>query len=135
METFPVHAFLNAGFIPVIAPIAIQWEGKKATGQLLNLNADDAAGILARGLHAGRLILLTDVPGVRNGSGKILKRLTLGEAESLIDSGVVEGGMIPKVQACIEAAGDGCKTAIIDGREEHALISAIEGEMTGTTIA
>jgi acetylglutamate kinase len=122
------------GIVPVIAPIALKWDGEQPTAQLLNINADTTAGAIAAAIGARWLVLLTDVPGVRTGNGAIASRLPSGKAEMLIQSGIVEGGMIPKVQSCQAAARAGCESVIVDGREEHALLRTIEGQMTGTII-
>ncbi len=124
----------RSGFVPVIAPIALIWEGEGPTAQLLNVNADTAAGAIAATL-VSQLVFLTDVPGVRGANGAIVSRLSPDHAESLIKSGVIEGGMIPKVKACIAASKAGCKAFIVDGRTEHALVSVIDGLTTGTMIA
>jgi acetylglutamate kinase len=134
VDSHELLSLLEGGLVPVIAPIALEWKGEAPTAQLLNINADTAAGAIAAALGASRLVLLTDVAGVRASNGAVASRLPSAEAERLIQSGVIEGGMIPKVQACIEAAGDGCLTAIVDGREENSLLRAIEGTITGTTI-
>jgi acetylglutamate kinase len=123
------------GIIPVIAPIALEWRGETPTAQLLNINADTAAGVIAVALQARWLVLLTDVPGVRSAKGEVAPRLSAVDAARFIESGVVEGGMIPKVRSCLTANEAGCESVIVDGREEHALLRTIEGQMTGTTIA
>jgi acetylglutamate kinase len=130
----PLLTLLEDGFIPVIAPIALHWEREEPTAQLLNINADTAAGAIAAALHAGWLVFLTDVPGVRSGNGGIASKLAPADAEALIGSGVIEGGMIPKVEACLQAARKGCESLIVDGREEHALLRTAEGTKTGTAV-
>jgi len=130
-----ITALLDDRSVPVIAPIALNWEGEQPTAQLLNINADTAAGVIAIAIGARWLVVLTDVPGVRTGNGAIASRLPSGQAEMLIESGVIEGGMIPKVQSCRAAARAGCESVIVDGREEHTLLRTIEGQMSGTTIA
>ena len=134
VETALLISLLDNGSIPVIAPIAVQWDGERPTGQLLNINADTAAGAIALALGARWLMLLTDVAGVRSSQGDILPRLVPDDAEGLISSDVIEGGMIPKVQACLAAARSGCQSVILDGREEHALMRAIDGQMAGTVV-
>jgi len=126
---------LDDGLIPVIAPIALEWQGEKPTAQLLNINADTAAGAIAAVLQARWLVLLTDVAGVRSVDGEVAPQLSAVDAERFIESGVIEGGMIPKVRSCLTANAAGCESVIVDGREEHALLRTIEGQMTGTTIA
>ncbi len=125
----PVENLLREGFMPIIAPL-----GLGTNGQKLNINADTVAGELAAGLGASRLILLTDVVGVMDRSGKRLPSIPAGDVSSLIKSGVVIGGMIPKVQACIRALSTVGEAKIADGREPHALIEAVAGKRSGTTI-
>jgi acetylglutamate kinase len=125
----PIEAILKGGYIPVIAPLGFGVKGEK-----LNVNADTAAGEIAAALGAERLIFLTDVPGVLDSSGKSLPRLSADEVSSLIGSGVVSGGMIPKVEACLRALPTVPITQIVDGRESHALLKALAGKGEGTTI-
>lgn len=126
----PIEILLKEGYIPIIAPL-----GFEAKGEKLNVNADTAAGEIAVALGAERLVLLTDVAGVMDGLGKLLPHLSPGEASSLLASGVVYGGMIPKVEACLCALATVPITQIVDGRLRHALIEAIAGKGSGTTIA
>ncbi len=130
INTEPIEAILKGGYIPIIAPLGLEAKGEK-----LNVNADTAAGEIATALSAERLVFLTDVPGILDGSGKSLPRLSGDEASSLIDSGVVSGGMIPKVEACLRALSTVSITHIIDGRERHALLEAVVGKEKGTIIA
>jgi len=107
--------------IPIIAPIA-----PDADGQVLNINADPFAAALAVALGAEKLVLLTDVPGVRDQNDQLIPSLTVEAARRLIDSGVVGGGMIPKVENALRAVEWGVKKVhIIDGRLEHALLLEI----------
>lgn len=122
------------GVIPVVAPIALEWRGETPTVQLLNINADTAAGAIAAALQARWLVLLTDVPGVRSAGGEVAPQLSAVDAARFIESGVIEGGMIPKVRACLAGTEAGCESVIVDGREEHLLLRTIQGQMTGTTI-
>jgi len=121
------------GIVPVVAPIGLLYEGSRSTGQLLNINADTAAGAIAAELVAGWLVFMTDVPGVK-ADGRVLDSLTEEEARGLVESGVIEGGMIPKVEACLVAAGSGGRAVIIDGREEHSLLALIDGAAAGTVV-
>lgn len=105
------------GYIPVIATL-----GLSADGQPLNINADTAAADIAVALEAEKLIFLTDVVGVIDHNGKLIPYLSREETEELIANGVVSGGMIPKVQACVRALDGVNKGHIIDGRVPHALI-------------
>jgi len=108
-------------FIPVIAPVGIGEDG-----QAYNINADTAAGEIAAALKAEKLILLTDVEGVRDRQGSLLSTLTEGEVQSLVARGDISGGMIPKVSCCCRALDNGvAKAHIIDGRTEHAVLLEI----------
>ena len=108
-------------FIPVIAPVGVGDDG-----QAYNINADLVAGAIAAQLKAVKLILLTDVEGVKNKTGELLSTIRQEQVEGLIDSGVISGGMIPKVKCCLSALEKGvAKTHIIDGREEHAILLEI----------
>ena len=108
-------------FIPVIAPV-----GCGEDGQTYNINADTAAGAIAGALKAKKLILLTDVEGVKDKNGSLLSTLTEPEVQRLIASGDISGGMIPKVTCCCKALDEGvAKAHIIDGRVEHAVLLEI----------
>ena len=124
---------MEDGGVPVIAPVGIEYEDGRATGQLLNINADTAAGAIASAVGASALAFLTDVPGVKS-DGIVLESLSAAEAHELTGAGVIEGGMIPKVEACLQAAAAGSRAVIIDGREEHALIGVAEGAPAGTRV-
>ena len=107
-----------ASFIPVIAPTAASEDG-----QTYNINADVVAGKVAEALHAEKLILLTDVEGVKGRSGELLDTLSADIAAGLIADGTVNKGMIPKVECCLEALRGGVRQAhVIDGRVRHALL-------------
>jgi acetylglutamate kinase len=107
-------------FIPVIAPV-----GFDEQGVTYNINADLAAGKIAEGLKAEKLILLTDIEGVKI-KGNLASSLTDAEIPDLIESGEISGGMIPKVNCCLDAINGGVKkTHIIDGRVEHAVLLEI----------
>ena len=88
-----------------------------------NINADTAAGAISAALGATRMLMLTDVSGVLDNAGNLMSELTVSEAESLIHDGTVSGGMIPKVETCIQAVLGGAEAAVImDGRAPHALL-------------
>ena len=110
---------LNAGnLIPVVAPV-----GSDAVGETYNINADTAAGAIAAALGATRMLMLTDVAGVLDRDGNLVTELTVSQAEALIRDGTVSGGMIPKVETCINAVLGGAEAAVImDGRAPHALL-------------
>jgi len=106
------------GFIPVIAPTAADSEG-----QTYNINADVVAGKIAEALVAEKLILLTDVEGVKRGDGTLMPTLTVSDARALIADGTIAAGMIPKIECCISAVSSGVRQAhVIDGRVRHALL-------------
>ncbi len=119
------------GFIPVISPI-----GVKNTGEALNINADYVASAIASALKAEKLLLLTDVPGIKDGEGKVLSTLNKLEIMELINENIISGGMLPKVQACMRALENGVhKTHIVDGRVPHSLLLEIfTNEGIGTEI-
>jgi acetylglutamate kinase len=135
VDPAPLEALLVAGFVPVISPLGLcSGSGSDDAPQLVNLNGDTVAGELAAALRAARLIFLTDVDGVKGRSGEVISKLSAGEAEALVASGVASGGMIPKVNACLRALGTRTITRIIDGRKPHALLKELEGKAGGTTI-
>ena len=113
-----LHALTGAGLIPVIAPVGIGVDG-----QTYNINADAAASAIAAALQAHRLLMLTDVPGVLDDEKELIPELTVSQVEAGIASGMISGGMIPKVENCIAAVRGGVKGAtILDGRVEHACL-------------
>ena len=135
VNTALLEALLEAGFVPVVAPIGLNSDEKEGDAPLtLNYNADVIAGEIAAAVNAERLIFLTDVEGVADESGKLIPRMTPPEAEALIASGVASGGMIPKIYACLTALSSAATTCIIDGRQSHALLREIEQSRDGTTI-
>jgi len=111
----------DAGFVPVIAPIGVGEDGLT-----YNVNADEAAGAIAQALHAEKLILLTDVPGVLDAEGRLIPELSRERAEQLVGEGVIKGGMIPKIACCAAAVNGGVARAhVIDGRVVHAVLLEI----------
>ena len=110
-----IHALTGAGLIPVIAPV-----GVGADGQTYNINADTVAGAVAAALGAKRLLMLTDVPGVLDENKKLIGELSVADVAAGIASGMITGGMIPKVENCVEAVRGGVQGAVIlDGRVPH----------------
>jgi acetylglutamate kinase len=108
-------------FIPVIAPVGVGDDG-----QAYNINADLVAGAIAAELDAAKLILLTDVEGVKDSEGSLLSSIKKEFIEQMITDGVISGGMIPKLRCCASALDSGVNKAhIIDGRQEHALLLEI----------
>ncbi len=116
-----VNQLIAGGFIPVIAPVAVDHEGAS-----LNVNADTVAGKIAEALHAEKLVLMTDIAGVKGRDGTLLSSLSADEARALEQEGVIDGGMIPKVECALEALAGGVKKVhIIDGRVKHAMLLEI----------
>lgn len=116
-----IQELIDNNVIPVIAPIASDRDGNA-----LNVNADVAAGNLASALGAAKLLLMTDVEGVKTKSGELMPSLRARDIESLIAEGVITGGMIPKVRTALQAVNDHVEKAhIIDGRVQHALLLEI----------
>ena len=133
VDAGPLHALLDAGLVPVMAPLAIEVDGPERA-QLLNTNADTAAGEIAAALGAEQLVFLTDVEGVLDAQGALLGKVSAEEARGLIAAGVAGGGMIPKLEAAARAATAGCTTRIINGTIAGALAGAIAGRRAGTTV-
>lgn len=128
-------SLVNAGYIPVVATIATD-----EFGNALNINADTAAAEIAAALQAEKLILMTDVPGVLRDKNDISTKydvLDIRGSRTLIEEGIVAGGMIPKVQCCIRCLAQGVKAAhIIDGRAKHSiLVELLTNEGIGTMIS
>ena len=108
----------GSGLIPVIAPVAF---GEK--GETFNVNADTFAGAIAGAMDADRLLFLTDVPGVLDKDGNLIKKLSVAQAKALIKDGTISGGMIPKVETCIEALEQGADAVVIvNGKVPHAVL-------------
>ena len=113
-----LHALTGAGLIPVIAPVGLGDDGKT-----YNINADTVASAIAGALGAKRLLMLTDVAGVMDATKTLIPHLSIEQARTAIDAGVITGGMIPKVENCILAVQHGVKAAVIlDGRQPHACL-------------
>ena len=127
----PIRLLEQNGFIPVIAPV-----GVGAAGETYNINADLVAGHIAAALQAEKLVHLTDVGGIRDQDGTRLSTLTKKEAARLMEAGVIEGGMLPKVESSLRALEGGtAKAHIIDGRIPHAiLLELFTREGIGTEI-
>lgn len=130
----PVYAALDSGAIPVIAPAALNVNASGESDRILNINADTSAGHIARALGADRIIIQTDVAGALDANRRLIPRMTRRQARDLIASGIAAGGMIPKLEACIEALHAVRAGHIIDGRVRGALLACVEGEDIGTRI-
>ena len=131
----PVMALLEAGYIPVVSPVGLNCSANRTDEPpFLNINGDTAAGEIAAALSAANLIFLTDVDGVRDESGNVISILDVGKARRMLDSGVVSGGMIPKIKAALTAVGGGVCCNIVDGRRAYALMEALTGSHPGTCL-
>ncbi|MEE1117482.1 MAG: acetylglutamate kinase [Methanosphaera sp.] len=119
-----IDVLTQENYIPVIAPL-----GTDESGNTLNLNADTVAGSLASDINAEKLVVLTDVPGILTDPDdpeSIIRRIHVDELKELVKEGIITGGMIPKVETCINAVENGVKTAhILDGRIEHSILLEI----------
>jgi len=135
VNTDPIHALVREGFIPVVAPVAINagTPGDDA-GPLLNVNADTVAGELAAALGVDRLVITTDVEGVLDTSRRLIPRLTRRQASGLMRSNVIAGGMVPKIGGCLKALDRVREAHIIDGRRPNALMDTLEGKLSGTRV-
>ncbi|NJD92275.1 MAG: acetylglutamate kinase [Geobacter sp.] len=116
-----IQTLEHGKFLPVIAPV-----GVGANGESYNVNADLVAGKVAGALHAEKLMLLTDVSGVKGKDGNLISSIPLADVTRMIDDGTISGGMIPKVECCVDALKEGAKKAyIVDGRVKHAVLLEI----------
>ena len=129
----PVLAMLDAGFIPVVAPV-----GTNGQGNSFNINGDTAASKLAGALKAEKLMILTDIEGLCNDIKvrDVISYLNVADVQGLKDQGTIAGGMIPKVDCCVQAIEEGVTSVhIIDGRQPHSMLyEAFSTEGTGTTV-
>ena len=129
----PVQALLDAGYIPVVAPV-----GTDGKGQSFNINGDTAAGKLASALGAEKLMLLTDIEGLCNDIKlrDVISYLNIADVPKLKEQGTIAGGMIPKVDCCVQAIEEGVTNVhIIDGRKPHSILyEAFTDEGIGTTV-
>ncbi|MGA1020088.1 MAG: acetylglutamate kinase [Candidatus Puniceispirillales bacterium] len=118
VDTSVINALIAAELIPVIAPLA-----RGNEGETLNINADTVSGAISAAMQATRLLLLSDVPGIMDKNGQVIPEVSVSVAKQLIKDGTISGGMIPKVETCIEAVEGGAEAAVIlDGREAHAVL-------------
>jgi acetylglutamate kinase len=130
VDTTVLDQILGRELIPVLAPVAA---GEK--GGTFNVNADTFAGAIAGALKAKRLLLLTDVPGVLDKSKKLIKELSLKDARKLIADGTIAGGMIPKVETCIDALDKGVEgVVIVDGKVQHAVLLELLTDLGAGTL-
>ena len=124
VDTGLIESLVDAGYVPVISSVAAD-----ESGQAYNINADTVAGEIAAALQAEKLILLTDTPGIMydfHDSSSLIKKLDIKKARTLIDEGIVSGGMIPKVTCCVRSLAQGVRAAhVLDGRMPHSLLLEI----------
>jgi len=121
VDPYVVMAAIDAGMIPVVAPIGVDEAGVSH-----NVNADEAAGAIAVALGAEKLILLTDVEGVLDARSQLVSQLSVEACRGLIGEGTIKGGMIPKMECCIQALSGGVRrTHVVDGRIQHAVLLEI----------
>jgi acetylglutamate kinase len=131
-----LEALLNGGFVPVVSPVSLLSVARAAADpMLINVNGDPIAGEIAVALKAEKLIYLTDVDGIKDKSGQTIHNITKVEAEGMVYSGVISGGMIPKINACLRALTIGAVPRIINGKNPHALLQEITKSSGGTTIS
>ena len=133
LNTELIENLLNNKFVPVISPIGINQNPDHLNENILNINADFVASAIATSLNASRLIYQTDVEGIKDEKGRVIPKMTLSQAKNLINSGIVVGGMVPKLQSCIDSMQGVDHSHIISG-SESSLIDLIKGKRIGTEI-
>ena len=135
VDTTLIQQTINSGFIPIIAPMATHiMDASDEAGKLLNINGDTAAGEIAKELGADSLVFMTDVEGIMNSSNEVISKIDSKEGYDLIQSGTVAGGMIPKLEACLNALENVNTAQIIDGRKTGSLLALVDGNSFGTKI-
>ena len=135
VDVGPINALVKAGFIPVIAPLALSvLSGHADSHIVLNVNADTVAGEIASTINADRLVMLTDVEGVMDSSRRLIPKITRRQALALISSNIVDGGMTPKIAACLKALDHVSSTHIVDGRKADVLHDVLAGKLLGTVL-
>ena len=132
VDTEMLKTLIDSGIIPVIAPIAANLNSQEQP--CLNANADTVAGAVALAMQSQKLIFMTDVEGVYDSSRKLIRKITYKQLNKLIDSNVIHGGMIPKLNACLQVVHDLCSAHIIDGRKSNVLKDCLTKTVIGTSI-
>lgn len=131
----PLETILEGGFIPVISPVSYNAQtNEDALRLLININGDPAAGEIAAAVKAEKLIFLTDVNGIKNKNGEVLSVISQEDAKNLLAEGTANGGMVPKINACLKGLSGGARACIINGTEKHILYNEIAKGGFGTTI-
>ena len=130
VNTDLLNDIIQKDFIPIVTPMGLDQKG-----QAFNINADTAAGALARSLKSRRLLLATDVEGVLDKNEKLISEIRSYEAEKLINDQTIHGGMIPKIKTCIEAVNNGVRgVVIIDGRRPHSILFELFSDLGAGTL-
>ena len=130
VNTELLNDIIQKDFIPIVAPMGLDQKG-----QAFNINADVAAGALAKSLRSRRLMLVTDVEGVLDKNEKLISEIGSNEAEKLINNQTIHGGMIPKIKTCIEAVNNGVRgVVIIDGRRLHSILFELFSDQGAGTL-
>jgi len=130
VNTDLLNDIIQNDFIPIVTPMGLDQKG-----QAYNINADTAAGALARSLKSRRLLLATDVEGVLDKNEKLISEIKSLEAEKLINDQTIHGGMIPKIKTCIEAVNNGVRgVVIIDGRKPHSILFELFSDLGAGTL-
>ena len=130
VNTDLLNDIIQKDFIPIVTPMGLDQKG-----QTYNINADTAAGALARSLRSRRLLLATDVEGVLDKDEKLISEIRSYEAEKLVNDQTIHGGMIPKIKTCIEAVNNGVRgVVIIDGRKPHSILFELFSDLGAGTL-
>ena len=130
VNTNLLNDIIQKDFIPIITPMGLDQKG-----QSYNINADTAAGTIARNLKSRRLLLVTDVEGVLDKNEKLIPEINSNEAEKLINDQTIHGGMIPKIKTCIDAVNNGVRgVVIIDGRRPHSILFELFSDLGAGTL-
>ena len=130
INTDVIEDIINEDFVPIITPMGLDYNG-----QAYNINADTAAGAIARSLKSRRLILVTDVEGVCDKNNKLITEINTSEAKKMIDDETIHGGMIPKIKTCINAINHGVRgVVIIDGRKPHSILFELFSDQGAGTL-
>ena len=130
VNTDLLNDIIQKDFIPIVTPMGLDQKG-----QAYNINADTAAGALARSLRSRRLLLATDVDGVLDENEKLISEIRSNEAEKLVNDQTIHGGMIPKIKTCIEAVNNGVRgVVIIDGRKPHSILFELFSDLGAGTL-
>ncbi len=133
LNTDLIENLINNKFVPVVSPLGINQNSKDNNDKVLNINADFVASEIAKNLNANKLIYQTDVDGIKDEKGRVIPKMTLSQAKNLISSGIVVGGMLPKLQSCIDSMQGVDRSHIING-SDNSLVEIFKGNRTGTEI-